>query len=304
MALSTLMGEAFRVLSANAVTSPSASAIPVTHGACAFGRWERAVGRPDPRIADQVIGYTGVISDLALDRERHLPSGEAALVVNLGAPSRVIDQASGATTEHSGVAVMGAHDRRFVTEGDGRKHMLVVRLRPAAAGALLHTPMDRLANRWVALGAIDAGLTDEIQTRVGAAPDWAGRFRALDAILCARLADAPDAQAGAASAWETMRRVGGRVRVRQLAAGLGWSHRRLIDQFRLKVGLTPKTAARVLRFNRVLRKPAATWRDGGAELALDCGYADQAHMIAEFGAFAGGSPGQIRRLIVGYTLRA
>jgi AraC-like DNA-binding protein len=286
------------------VTSSPDPAISVTQGACAFGRWEWAVGPPNARIADQVIGYTGLISDLALRRERHLPSGEAALVVNLGAPSRVIDQASGAAIEHSGAAVMGAHDRRFVTEGDGRKHMLVVRLRPAAAGALLNTPMDRLANRWVALDALDAGLANEIQTRVGAAPDWAGRFRALDDILCARLADAPDAQAGAALAWETMRRAGGRVRVRALAAGLGWSHRRLIDQFRRQVGLTPKTAARVLRFNRVLRKPAAAWRDGGAEIALACGYADQAHMIAEFGGFAGGSPGQIRRLIVGYTLRA
>jgi AraC-like DNA-binding protein len=58
--------------------------------------------------------------------------------------------------------------------------------------------------------------------------------------------------------------------------------RRLSDA----VGYGPKMLARVLRFRRLQRlRPAPL-----VELALDAGYADQAHMTAEVTALAGISP--------------
>ena len=62
----------------------------------------------------------------------------------------------------------------------------------------------------------------------------------------------------------------------------------------MEVGLTPKTIARVVRFDRarrllqrgvmVLRRPML------ADLAVACGYYDQAHLDREFRALAGCSP--------------
>jgi AraC-like DNA-binding protein len=59
-------------------------------------------------------------------------------------------------------------------------------------------------------------------------------------------------------------------------------------------GLAPKHLARILRFRHI----AARLRNGEsnmAELALSCGYCDQAHMIREFRNLAGISPGQYLR---------
>jgi hypothetical protein len=46
--------------------------------------------------------------------------------------------------------------------------------------------------------------------------------------------------------WST---AGGQVRVEQLAAELGWSRKRLWARFRSQIGLTPKQAAQLVRFD-------------------------------------------------------
>jgi AraC-like DNA-binding protein len=54
------------------------------------------------------------------------------------------------------------------------------------------------------------------------------------------------------------------------------------------IGLTPKVAARVIRFDRARRLLVGRT---GAEVAARCGYADQSHLVRGFIAFAGLSPG-------------
>ncbi|MFS2055915.1 helix-turn-helix domain-containing protein, partial [Variovorax sp. CT11-76] len=74
----------------------------------------------------------------------------------------------------------------------------------------------------------------------------------------------------------------------------GYSHRRFIALFRGAIGLTPKEYARVMRFDRALAlaaDPARPW----AEIAVEAGYADQAHLSREFSALAGMAPQAWRR---------
>jgi len=70
----------------------------------------------------------------------------------------------------------------------------------------------------------------------------------------------------------------------------GLSHTRFIQLFRENVGLTPKLFYRVRRFrtlpDRIGKGMPVNW----AELAVDCGYFDQAHLIRDFRAFAGITP--------------
>jgi methylphosphotriester-DNA--protein-cysteine methyltransferase len=70
-----------------------------------------------------------------------------------------------------------------------------------------------------------------------------------------------------------------------------WSHEHRLTRFRQQVGGTPKRAARVRRFEQLLRRRAREQpRPDGGRLAAVAGYADQAHMIRDFGQFVGGSP--------------
>ena len=67
---------------------------------------------------------------------------------------------------------------------------------------------------------------------------------------------------------------------------------RLRRLFREQAGVAPKQFARIERFRRLVRRlpGRASW----AALALETGYVDQAHMIREFRAFSGTSPGRYR----------
>ncbi len=77
-----------------------------------------------------------------------------------------------------------------------------------------------------------------------------------------------------------------RARVAPVAGELGVSVRQLHRRVSDAVGYGPKVLQRVLRFRRLQALPPAPL----AELALDAGYADQAHMTDEVTRLAGLSP--------------
>ena len=85
--------------------------------------------------------------------------------------------------------------------------------------------------------------------------------------------------------------------VRELTRELGMSERRFVEVFTSEVGLKPKLFSRIQRFQRALaRIPGNPGTDWG-NLALDCGYFDQAHFINDFREFSGLSPGDYVRLL-------
>jgi transcriptional regulator GlxA family with amidase domain len=79
------------------------------------------------------------------------------------------------------------------------------------------------------------------------------------------------------------------VRVEALAAETGWSARHLGAVLRREVGLAPKAAGRVVRFDRARRLLAATSARVG-DVAAAVGYADQSHLDRDFRQFAGAPP--------------
>jgi AraC-like DNA-binding protein len=56
------------------------------------------------------------------------------------------------------------------------------------------------------------------------------------------------------------------------------------------VGVTPKRYCRILRFQRALVGAHRGKRVDWAQLAVECGYWDQAHFIHEFRLFSGLTP--------------
>jgi AraC-like DNA-binding protein len=78
------------------------------------------------------------------------------------------------------------------------------------------------------------------------------------------------------------------VPVAEAADRVGWSGRHLTDRFRAELGIRPKEAARIARFDRARRaiRPGVRL----ADVAAAHGYADQSHLVRDFQAFAGCTP--------------
>jgi AraC-like DNA-binding protein len=122
------------------------------------------------------------------------------------------------------------------------------------------------------------------------AHDWTSRYALASEFITRRLAEAPAPRPELVLAWKRLRE--GNVRVEAIAREVGWSRRHLSARFRDGVGVTPKEAARILRFRRVIERLRAGAREPLGDIALDAGYYDQAHMNRDFRELAGCSPGR------------
>ena len=90
-------------------------------------------------------------------------------------------------------------------------------------------------------------------------------------------------------AFDRITATGGRAKVASIAERIGWSRKHLARRFTDEIGLGPKSVSRIVRLSRAI-VAARTGSDGWADIAADCGYADQAHLVREFRALAGTSP--------------
>jgi AraC-like DNA-binding protein len=195
----------------------------------------------------------------------------------------------------------GLSDRYAVVGFDARRYASIdLELTPLGAWAVLGLPLGELAGQTVpledAFGVSASRLVDELH----ATSDWDTRFDALERFLLARAQDGPGPTPAVAWALSRLWQTEGRVRVGSLAAQLGCSRRYLHARFREQVGLAPKTVARLVRFGAVRRRierAPARW----ADVAYECGYADQSHLNRDFRELAGTTPGDfVNRLLPGY----
>jgi AraC-like DNA-binding protein len=180
--------------------------------------------------------------------------------------------------------IAGLHETQVTTEHPGRSLGMQINLNPLAARALTGLPLHELAERTVALEEVlrEPFLVERLAT----ARDWDARFRLLDDMLAPRLANAQPSRE-VSWAWKRLKSTHGRAAVGALAEELGWSRKRIVARFRDEVGLPPKAVARLFRFERARELSGKMpW----AELALECGYYDQSHLINEFRAITGRTP--------------
>jgi AraC-like DNA-binding protein len=187
--------------------------------------------------------------------------------------------------------VHGGATRHSVFEGGCAPRYLQIDLTPPGAYQVFGIPMHQIAGRLVDLADVLGRDGRRLGDAVREAVTWRERFDAIDRFLLGRVDAAPSVTDDVAFAWRELLASGGAVPIRRISAEVGWSHKHLITRFRQQIGLTPKRAARVIRFERVLRGIADDPRPDWGRLVAECGYSDQAHLIRDFGEFAGTTPG-------------
>jgi len=176
-----------------------------------------------------------------------------------------------------GVLVAGPDTAAHLTQLDPGDVLAGVRFAPGAAGAALDLPMDALRDLRVAAEDLDGRLALDGGLTPG---------QALTALLAVVRPVAPDRAVQAAA-----RHPGP---VARTARDLGLSERQLHRRALHAVGYGPKTLARILRFRRYLALADSDGARSLADLALESGYADQAHLTRECTRLAGLPPAQLR----------
>lgn len=165
---------------------------------------------------------------------------------------------------------------------------LRVRLSPVVAHAVLGAAVADLRGAVVTLDDLCGREAARIIERLGDLSSWEDRFAWIDAWLARRCAAASPVAPAVAWAWRAIVASRGMVRIEHLATELGWSRRRLWSRFHSQIGLPPKRAAKLVRFDHAVHGLVAG--QDAAGVAADNGYSDQPHLHRDVVAFTGLTP--------------
>ncbi|MBN6057317.1 AraC family transcriptional regulator, partial [Nonomuraea sp. RK-328] len=166
-----------------------------------------------------------------------------------------------------------------------------VRLSPVIARAVLGVSPAELDGAVVALDDLWGREASRIRERLAGVSSWQERFALTDALLARRHAAGAPVEPEVAWAWHRIVGSRGLVRVDGLAAEVGWSRKRLWSRFCSQLGLPPKRAAKLVRFDHAAHRLAAG--EGAARVAADAGYADQSHLHRDVVEFTGATPATV-----------
>jgi AraC-like DNA-binding protein len=207
------------------------------------------------------------------------------LIVDLSEGAGVVYDTHGRHERGSVVIGLLPGDLRATASGVGE--CLQIRLEPAAAAAVLGASTE-LSGTVVSLEDVwgrDAGRAED---RLRAAASWDERFTIAVDILRRRLGARPPVDPEVAYTWRRTLTSRGWVRVDGLADEVGWSRKRLWSRFRSQLGVTPKRAAQLVRFDHAAHLLAAGLAP--ASVASESGYVDQSHLHREVKTFTGLTP--------------
>jgi AraC-like DNA-binding protein len=248
--------------------------------------------RPRPPLAGFVDWLGGWEHDAPAGvRDRALSRGAVTLTIDLG-PQR-FTMARGdddRPLELPRGVICGPHATSYLLTIPPRSSVLTVHFGPGGAFPFLGVSPSEVANLCVGIDAVWGRDADRLEQRLAEEPTLAGRCGILESFLLKKADPGRVPQQAVALALDAFDRAP-TPRVAEVSALTGLSPKRLIARFRDEVGLSPKTYAQVRRFQAAL--PALRQgRRGGAAIASDAGYFDQAHLVREFRRFAAMTPTQ------------
>jgi AraC-like DNA-binding protein len=221
---------------------------------------------------------------------RVIPHPGVTLALEFGAGPLIVDDAAGRQQRGSLVAGLGFGLGTLWVRGENFE-AVQVRLSPVVARAILGVSPADLDGAVVALDDLWGREASRIREQLGDISSWEYRFALTDALLARRRETGSPVDPEVAWAWDRIVVGRGLVRVDRLAAELGWSRKRLWSRFRSQIGLPPKRAAKLVRFDHAAHRLAAG--EDAARVAAEGGYADQSHLHRDVMAFTGATPATV-----------
>jgi AraC-like DNA-binding protein len=225
-------------------------------------------------------------------KERCLPTGSMAVVINLGHDTLRVarrERADQFQSFHGGV-FNGAFSEFCVIDPTTLVTTMSICFKPGGATLFLPLPASEVTNQVVDLFTLWGSAAIDLREQLQAAQTRAEMVRILERFLLAHIAWERAPHPAVTFALASFQIGKERRSISEVTAQLGVSPKRFIHLFEEAVGLTPKVFCRLLRFQEGLSLTEAGQRISWADLALSCGYFDQAHFIHDFQAFSGLTP--------------
>lgn len=193
--------------------------------------------------------------------------------------------------------VAGVPTGKFTRRLEGKGRVLGTKFLPGGFRPFFGRSVSGLTDRMLPLADVFGPEAETLEARALACADPLAGFEVVQSFLRGR-DPAPDPTI------ELVGRIAARAatdrditRVDQLVRAFGLGPRALQRLFDDYVGVTPKWIIQRYRLHEAAERLASDPATDGATLALDLGYADQAHFIRDFKKLVGSSPAEYAKAV-------
>jgi AraC-like DNA-binding protein len=251
--------------------------------------------KPLPPLSDFVDVlwlYEGY--DVPHEKERLLPDGSVELVINLAEDRIRVYDSHDPEKSYTipGCVVSGPRSEFFVIDTAGEASTVGVHFKPGGAFPFFAVSPAELHNQSVALECLWGSASARLRDRLLEATTSENKLTVLECCLLEQLKKPLEHHPVIGFALQQLCNSMQAPPVSRVVDQVGCSQRRFIQLFGDQVGLTPKLFSRVRRFQKVIQTAHALDAINWTQMALECGYYDQAHFIHDFQSFAGITPSE------------
>jgi AraC-like DNA-binding protein len=224
--------------------------------------------------------------------ERILPNGAAQLIVNLKEDqTRLYDpDFPERCVTTSGSVLSGVQSRFQIIDTAEQEYVAGVAFKSGGTLPFMRVPAHETSDADIPLDTLwGRRRTARLRERLLESQGIDEKLDILEAALLERW-NPPGLHPAVSFALTVFDRAPATTNIASVSETIGLSAKRFIERFKTEVGLTPKRYCRIRRFQRALTLVNGGHQVDWPQVALDCGYFDQAHFINDFRSFAGLTP--------------
>lgn len=250
--------------------------------------------KPSTLLSPYVKQYWGLENCLKPGEEhvqRIVPNGLMELTFYLGDKPQLINHHQEALA-HS---VLSGHcNSPYDLVVTGNLQLFSVSFRPLGASMFFNLSMGELFGCLVPARYLLKEHIDRLENSLSETADFNNKVRLVEEFLIERLTQKEHAsgQKRLKESISLINKNKGIVEVDVLASSACWSRKQYERNFQEIVGTSPKQFMRTVRFQHALHYKGQYPETKLAELAYECGFFDQSHMINEFRDLSGVTPKQ------------
>ncbi len=174
-------------------------------------------------------------------------------------------------------------------EHEGEVDMITVTFRPQSAKVFFYVPMTEFAGQKVDVRLLGDPELEELQKKIADQPEDMKCVEMIETFFLKRL-NMEKAYHFESMALVVRRIERGETSLRTLADASCLSYKQFQRVFATYVGFNPKDFLRVVRYQRALFVLQHNRKIAMGQLAFDCNYYDESHLIKDFKKFSGYTP--------------
>jgi len=225
--------------------------------------------------------------------EKVVPDGSVYLIFELdGMPRFEIDSRTLKKSERTRAWISGMQTNYITISALPDSEMFVIKFKPYGAFPSFNCRLSELNNRVVDAEKIFGESVFELRDKLLKTSTYMDKIGLVEAWLSSRFNQKNYPKDFIVSACNKMKNDPSLEfnSIAGLISEAKVSKKHFVSLFKKYVGLTPKQLQRIFRFNEILSSIQKEDKVRWVQIALNCGYYDQAHFIKEFKEFCGTNP--------------